>query len=49
MNLAQALIGNVGTYDFDVKGEIQVGENTRIRVPKQDIGADQLVVVRKLL
>ncbi|SPF53942.1 conserved hypothetical protein [Candidatus Desulfosporosinus infrequens] len=26
MNLAQALIGNVGTYDFDAKGEIQVAD-----------------------
>lgn len=24
MNLAQALVRNVGTYDSDVKGEIQV-------------------------
>jgi len=37
----------VGTRSFDVKGEIQVDETTRTRVPKQSTGADQLVVVVK--
>jgi len=35
VNLAQALIGNVGTYDFDAKGEIKwqihKGESTDAR------------------
>ena len=48
-NLIQALVGNVGICRPDVKGEIQVEETTRMRVPMRGTGADQLVVVLKFL
>ena len=48
-NLIQALVWNVGTCRPDAKGEIQVGETTRMRVPMRGTGADQLVVVLKFL
>ena len=43
-SLVQALVWNVGTRRFDVKGEIQVAETARMRVPMQEPGAEQLVV-----
>jgi hypothetical protein len=49
VNLIQALVGNVGTCRSDVKGEIQVEETTRMRVPMRGTGADQFVVVLKFL
>ena len=48
-NLIQALVWNVGTCRSDDKGEIQVEETTRMRVPMRGTGADQLVVVLKFL
>jgi RNA-directed DNA polymerase len=41
------LCGTWETYDFDVKGEVQVAESTRTRVPKRSIGAERLVVAKK--
>ena len=38
-----------GTSRLDDKGEIQAGETTRVRVPMQETGAEQLVVVMKRL
>jgi len=40
----QAFLGNVGTSRADVKGEIQVVNATRIRVPMQRTGTEQPVV-----
>jgi hypothetical protein len=48
-NLIQALVRNVGTCRSDIKGEIQVEETTRMRVPMRDTGAEQPVVGRKVL
>ena len=48
-NLIQALEWNVGTCRPDVKGEIQVEETTRMRVPMRGTGADQPVLVLKFL
>ena len=48
-NLIQALVWNVGTCRPDDKGEIQVEETTRMRVPMRGTGADQLAVVLKFL
>ncbi|KAF0194136.1 MAG: hypothetical protein FD169_1993 [Bacillota bacterium] len=31
MNVAQAFVWNAGTYDFDVKGEIQAATTARMR------------------
>jgi hypothetical protein len=39
----------MGTSRPDAKGEIQVAESTRVRVPMQGTGAEQLVVVLKWL
>lgn len=47
MILSQALLWNVGTCRSDVKGEVQVTEFTRTRVPILSTGAEQLVVVMK--
>ncbi len=47
MTLFQALLGNVGTARADAKGETQVVSATRVNVPMQHTGADQLVVVLK--
>ena len=47
MTLFQALLGNVGTGRADAKGETQVVGATRVSVPMQLTGADQLVVVLK--
>ena len=49
VTLFQALLGNVGTSRADDKGEIQVGNSTRMSVPMRRTGAEQLVVVMKLL
>ena len=49
VTLFQALLGNVGTSRADDKGEIQVGKSTRMSVPMRRTGAEQLVVVMKLL
>jgi len=43
------LCGTAGTSRSDDKGEIQVVEATRVRVPMQETGAEQLVVVMKWL
>ena len=48
-NLIQALVGNVGTCRSDDKGEIQVEETTRVRVPMRGTGAEQSVVGMKVL
>ena len=45
VNLIQAFMCNVGTCRPDAKGEIQVEETTRVRVPMRGTGADQLVLV----
>ena len=47
MTLFQALFGNVGTCRLDVKGEVQVVNSTRMRVPMPSTGAEQSVVVVK--
>lgn len=48
MNVAQALVRNVGTYDPDEKGKVTSSEPARTKVQMQGIGAEQPVVVRKL-
>ena len=48
-NLIRAFVRNVGTCRSDAKGEIQVEETTRMRVPMRDTGADHPVVVLKFL
>ena len=48
-NLIQALVWNVGTCRSDVKGEIQVEETTRMKVPMLGTGADHPVLVLKFL
>ena len=47
VTLIQALVWNVGTCRSDVKGETQVEEPTRVRVPTRDTGAEQSVVAKK--
>ena len=47
VTLFQALLGNVGTGRADAKGEIQVGNTTRMSVPMPSTGAERLVVVMK--
>ena len=47
VTLFQALFGNVGTCRLDVKGEVQVVNTTRMRVPMPSTGAEQPVVVMK--
>jgi hypothetical protein len=47
MNLGQALLWNCGNQCIDVKGDIQIVEAIRVRVPKRCAGAEQLVVVMK--
>jgi hypothetical protein len=47
VTLIQALVRNVGTCRSDDKGETQVEETTRVRVPMRDTGAEQSVVVEK--
>ena len=47
VTLIQALVWNVGTCRSDDKGEPQVEEPTRGRVPMRDTRAEQSVVARK--
>jgi len=47
VTLFQAFLRNVGTCRLDAKGEIQVGNTTRMRVPMPSTGAEQPVVVMK--
>ena len=47
MKLFLASLGNVGTCRTDVKGDVQVANTTRIRVPMRCTGAEQPVVVMK--
>ena len=47
VTLFQALLRNVGTGRVDVKGEIQVGNPTRISVPMWRTGAERPVVAMK--
>lgn len=47
MKLFLASLGNVGTCRTDVKGDVQVANTMRIRVPMRYTGAEQLVVVMK--
>jgi len=49
VSLIRAPVRNCGNQGLDVKGEIQVDKTIRIRVPKQDTGADQPVVAMKPL
>ena len=49
MTILQALVRNMRTCRCDAKGESQVAKITRLRVPKRNTGADQLVVVMKFL
>ncbi len=49
MTLFQALLGNVGTGRADAKGETQMVNATRVRIPMQHTGADPPVVVMKSL
>jgi hypothetical protein len=48
-NLIQALVWNVGTCRSDDKGEIQMEETIRMRVPMRGTGTEQSVVGRKVL
>ena len=48
VTLIQALVWNVGTCRSDDKGETQVEEPTRVRVPMRGTGAEQSVVGRKV-
>jgi hypothetical protein len=45
--LIQALVWNVGTCRSDDKGETQVEEPTRVRVPMWNTGTEQSVVAEK--
>ena len=47
VTLIQALMWNVGTCRSDDKGETQVEEPTRVRVPMRSTGTEQSVVARK--
>ena len=47
VTLTQALVWNVGTCRSDGKGETQVEETTRARVPMRDTGTEQFVVAEK--
>jgi len=49
MTVLQALVRNMGTCRCDVKGDSQVAEIIRLRVPMHSTGADRSVVVMKLL
>jgi len=49
MTVIQALVRNMGTCRCDVKGDSQVAEIIRLRVPMHSTGADRSVVVMKLL
>jgi len=45
VSLILAFMWNMGTWHPDAKGDIQGEATPRVRVPKRDAGADQLVVV----
>jgi hypothetical protein len=47
VTLFQAFLRNVGTCRLDEKGEVQVGDTTRMSVPMPGTGAERLVVVMK--
>ena len=47
VKLFQAFLRNVGTGRADVKGEIQVGNTTRMSVPMRRTGAERLVLAMK--
>ena len=47
MILIWALAWNVGTCSLDVKGEVEAGGPSEMRVPKQDTGAEQSVLATK--
>ena len=47
VTLTQALVWNVGTCRSDGKGETQVEETTRVRVPMRDTGTERSVVAKK--
>jgi len=49
VNWHWAVVRNVGTCRPDVKGKPQAENPTRGKVPMRGTGADQLVVVMKLL
>jgi hypothetical protein len=47
VTLFQVFLRNVGTCRLDAKGEVQVGDTTRMSVPMPSTGAEQPVVVMK--
>lgn len=47
VSLIQAFMRNMGTWRPDAKGDTQGEATSRVRVPKRDAGADQLVVALK--
>jgi hypothetical protein len=47
MNVIQAFMWNLRTYDFDVKGKTTSKDLARVKVPTRNIGAEQSVVVLK--
>ncbi|MCK5074385.1 MAG: hypothetical protein KAQ98_13225 [Bacteriovoracaceae bacterium] len=47
VNIIQAIVRNLGSSRSDVKGEIQVVDTIRMRVPMLNTVADQLVVAMK--
>jgi hypothetical protein len=47
VTLTQALVWNAGTCRSDGKGETQVEETARARVPMRDTGTEQSVVAKK--
>ena len=49
MNLFQALLWNCGNQSHECKGRLPSGETIRDRVPMSCTGAEQPVVVKKLL
>ena len=49
VNKDQASVRNVRTCRPDVKGEAQVADTTRARVPMRDTGAEVRVVGKKVL
>jgi hypothetical protein len=49
VTLNQASMWNAGTCRPDAKGDVQSAETERIRVPMRGTGAEQPVVVMKVL
>ena len=47
VTLIQTLVWNVGTCRSDAKGETQVEDPTRVRVPMRDTGTEQSVVAER--